>query len=120
MVSCVSLVVQCIQSIQVSKSAGLLFSRWSLRSTPMCSQCLRARGQHTPHIMLKEMAASHIPIPESLGPRNNFSRLGFVVRQTPANISKFLPYDQRLFARHGGPSNVDGKRQFGTASTVRS
>ena len=49
----------------------------------------------------KEVAMSHIPIPEGLGPRNDFGRLGFVIRWTPTNLSKFLPYHQRLFAGHG-------------------
>ena len=42
-----------------------------------------------------EIVKSHVPVPNTLGPRDNFGRIRFVVRLTPTNGTKFLPYRQR-------------------------
>jgi len=39
----------------------------------------------------------NVPVPEALGLRDDFGRRGFMVKSTPTNLPKFLPYHQRLF-----------------------
>src|SRR3954447_15658310 len=43
----------------------------------------------------------HVPIPETLAISDVFGRQGFVVRRTPTNLSKFLPYRQCFLTGHG-------------------
>jgi hypothetical protein len=45
-----------------------------------------------------EIIKSHVPIPNTLDPRDNLDRIRFV---TPTNGTKFLPYRQHLFAGNG-------------------
>ena len=48
-----------------------------------------------------EVIKSHVPILNTLGPRDNFGRIRFVVRFTPTNGTKFLPYRQRGIVQCG-------------------
>jgi len=66
-----------------------------------------------------EIVKSHVPVPNTLGPRDNFGRIRFVVRLTLTDGTKFLPYRQRLFAGNGKSSNIGGKRQAGMVMMVR-
>jgi hypothetical protein len=60
-----------------------------------------------------EVIKSHIPILNTLGPRDNFGRIRFVVRFTPTNGTKFLPYRQRLFAGNWNRPMWAGRDRLG-------
>jgi hypothetical protein len=50
---------------------------------------------------MTEVVTSHVPVPETLSPYDDFSRVGFVVRRTPTDLAKFIPSLQCLFAGNG-------------------
>jgi hypothetical protein len=60
-----------------------------------------------------QITESHVPVLNTLGPRDNFSRTRFVVRLTPTNGTKFLSYRQRLFAGNGNRLMWAGKHRPG-------
>ena len=60
-----------------------------------------------------EVIKSHVPVPNILSPRDNFGRIRFMVRLTPTNGTKFLPYRQRLFAGNGDRPMWAGRDRAG-------
>jgi hypothetical protein len=60
-----------------------------------------------------QITESHVPILNTLSPRDNFSRTRFVVRLTPTNGTKFLLYRQRLFAGNGNRLMWAGRHKAG-------
>jgi hypothetical protein len=60
-----------------------------------------------------EVNKSHVPVLNTLGPRDNFGRIRFVVRLTLTNGTKFLLYRQRLFAGNGNCLMWAGRDRLG-------
>jgi hypothetical protein len=60
-----------------------------------------------------EVIKSHVPVLNTLSPRDNLDHIKFMVRLTPTNGTKFLPYRQRLFAGNGNRPVWAGRGRLG-------